>query len=64
MCARMARRQARDGTEALVVAIPVAIHSPDRALSYSLPTTWASTCDIWSWGLNSTILIASSTVTV
>lgn len=43
---------------------PVATHSPDRALSYSLPTTWASTCDISSWGLNSTILIASSTVTV
>ncbi len=31
---------------------------------YSLPTTWASTCDIWSWGLNSTILTVSSTTTV
>ena len=32
--------------------------------SYILPTTWASTCDIWSWGLNSTILTASSTTMV
>ena len=31
---------------------------------YSLSTTWASTCDIWSWGLNSTILTASSTTMV
>ena len=31
---------------------------------YNLPTTWASTWDIWSWGLNSTILTASSTTTV
>ena len=38
--------------------------SPDRARLYSLPTTWVSTCDIWSWGLNSTILTASSTTTV
>jgi hypothetical protein len=35
-----------------------------QPLTYSLPTTWASTCDIWSWGLNSTILTASSTTTV
>ena len=37
---------------------------PTKPLSYSFPTTWASTCDIWSWGLNSTILTASSTTTV
>jgi len=37
---------------------------PDQADSYSLPTTWASTSDISSWGLNSTILTASSTTTV
>ena len=42
----------------------IAMSSPIWALSYSLPTTWASTCDIWSCGLNSTILTASSTTTV
>ena len=44
-------------TEAVrLLAIPLLI--------YSLPTTWASTSDIWSCGLNSTILTASSTTTV
>ena len=40
------------------------ISSDLAGLVYSLPTTWASTWDIWSWGLNSTILTASSTTTV
>jgi len=44
--------------------LPFAISNPGLVRFYSLPTTWASTCDIWSWGLNSTILTASSTTTV
>ncbi len=31
---------------------------------YSFPTTWATTWDISSWGLNSTIRTASSTTIV
>ncbi len=57
-------RYLSDGATTPVVPSENRDLKPWSACSYRLPMTFATTCVIWSCGLNSTILTASSTTTV